>query len=103
MINFNDYSFHDSEILEVTHNETQQLIEFSIYYPTDWENNVSEKMILKFIDVTRYYIDEIPHAGTSTILDIKVKPNLINHTAFIPTTMGSREIDFQRAELYKLN
>lgn len=64
-----DYSFHDSEILRVTENHNQ-ILEFLIDFPTDWNNNIFEYHLLKFHDVISYKVDEIPFAGPVTILEI---------------------------------
>lgn len=68
---FNELSFHDAQILKVTENPNGQILDFLIDFPTDWENNIFEKKVLRFEDVTFYSIEEIPFAGLPTILAIK--------------------------------
>jgi hypothetical protein len=68
-MNIDDFSFHDSQILEVKET-SEQTIDFLIDFPTDWQNNIFEKRILRFKDVVTYNIDEIPFTGRPTILQI---------------------------------
>ena len=68
-MNFDDFSFHDSQILEVKET-AEQTIDFLTDFPTDWQNSVFEKRVLRFKDVISYHIDEIPFAGQPTILQI---------------------------------
>ena len=63
-------SFHDSQILNVTENSSEQIIDFLLSFPTDWENSVFENKILRFEDVVLYHLEEIPFAGLPTILNI---------------------------------
>ncbi len=67
---FNEISFHDSQILKVIENPNGQIIDFLLDFPTDWENNIFDEKVLRFEDVTFYYIDEIPFDGFPTILNI---------------------------------
>jgi len=68
-MNIDEFSFHDSQILEVKET-SEQTIDFLINFCTDWQNNVFEKRILRFKDVINYHIDEIPFVGRITILQI---------------------------------
>ena len=69
-MNIDDFSFHDSIILEVKENTTENSVDFLLDFPTDWENDVFEKRILRFTEVVFYLVDEIPFAGQPTILHI---------------------------------
>ena len=66
----NEIFFHDSQILKVTENPDEQMLDFIIDFPTDWYNNIFEHKILRFEDVTFYSLDEIPFHGLPTILNI---------------------------------
>jgi len=68
-MNIDDFSFHDSRILEVRE-ISGQVIDFLLNFPIDWENNLFEKRTLRFKGVTSYNIEEIPFVGHPTILDI---------------------------------
>lgn len=68
-MNIDDFSFHDSQIIEVKET-SEQTIEFLIDFCTDIQNNIFEKRILRFKDVVNYHIEEIPFGGRPTILEI---------------------------------
>lgn len=106
-----EVAFHDSQILEVKET-SEQTIDFLIHFPTDWENEVYEQKVLRFLDVTDYIIKEIPFSGRVTILDIvnlgqvdkvwgegrnqlKVTRNRVE----MQTNAGNRIIEFSICEL----
>lgn len=110
-MNIDDFSFHDSQILEVK--ETlEQTIEFLIDFPTDWEKNIFERRILRFKDVINYHIDEIPFARQPTILQIvnlgqirkvfgadKNKIEVVRNKIEMQTNAGNRIIEYSDCEL----
>ncbi|MBD1366714.1 hypothetical protein IDJ77_23080 [Mucilaginibacter sp. ZT4R22] len=112
-IDINDYSFHDSEILEVR--ETNyQILEFLIDFPTDWEKNVFERHVISFHDVINYSIKEIPFEVTITILDIndlgsvtrtwgqgKNAMKATRNSIEIVTNAGSRKIEYSTCHFKK--
>ncbi|MFI5162051.1 MAG: hypothetical protein ACHQHN_12290 [Sphingobacteriales bacterium] len=107
-----DYSFHDSVILEVKEFTDYQTIEYLIDFPVDWEKNLFEHRILRFTDVIRYEIEEIPFGSQITILDVNElgtekadigtgRNEMIierNKTELI-TNAGKRIITFSKCEL----
>ena len=111
-MNIDDFSFHDSEILEVRETSSDQTIDFLLEFPTNWEKNIFEKRILRFKDVINYHIDEIPFVGRPTILQIinlgqKIKTFGVGRNQFetlrniieIQTNAGNRIIQFSDCEL----
>ncbi|OQP50882.1 hypothetical protein A4H97_03390 [Niastella yeongjuensis] len=68
---FEHLSFHDSTILEVKEDTKTQALDFLLDYPTDWDNNIFENKILRFIDAIVYIKKEIPFLGPPAILSIK--------------------------------
>ena len=66
----NEMSFHDSQIIKVTENPDEQMLDFFIDFPTDLGNNIFEHKILRFEDVTFYSLEEIPFENLPTILNI---------------------------------
>ena len=69
-MNIDDFDFHDSQILSVTENTQDHYLEFLLDFPTNWQDNIFEKRILRFTEVIFYSIDEIPFFGQPTILEI---------------------------------
>jgi len=113
-MNIDDFSFHDTEILEVRESTSNQTIDFLLEFPTDWENNISEKRILSFKDVIYYLVDEIPFTGSPTILKIvnlgqKIKAfgigrnqlETVRNMIEIQTNSGNRIIHFSDCEFIK--
>ena len=92
-----EVSFHDSEILSVHETTEKQQIDFVILFPIDWEDNIFEKKILRFSDVTYYCIEEIPFSGTQTILEIN---NLGIMERINGTGANSLKIQKVKVELY---
>ena len=105
-------SFHESQILNVTENSSEQIIDLLLSFPTDWENSVFENKILRFENVVLYHVEQIPFAGLPTILNIvnlgvvkkdfgsgknewKVSCNKIR----IETNAGNRIIEFSDCSL----
>jgi hypothetical protein len=112
---FEDLSFHDSIILEVKEDTKNQTLDFLLNYPTNWENNIFEKKLLRFIDAIVYIKKEIPYLGQPAILEIKQlqSPKHTYTTANstttsskykieMVTTAGSRFIEFNEAALLDL-
>ncbi len=110
-MNIDDFSFHDSKILEVKET-SEQIIDFLIDFPTDWQNNIFEKRILRFKDVINYYIDEMPFVGRPTILQIinfgQIKKifgadrnqfETVRNKIEMQTTAGNRTIEYSECEL----
>lgn len=111
-MNVEDFSFHDSEILEVNEISSEQTIDFLLQYPTDWANNILEKRILRFKDVIYYLVNEMPFGGQPTILQIvnlgqKLKTfgmgsnqfEVVKNVIEIQTNAGNRIIHFSGCEL----
>jgi len=112
-MNIDDFSFHDSQILEVR--ETfEQTIDFLIDFCTDWQNNVFEKRILRFKEVINYHIDEIPFVGRPTILQIinlgqivktfgtgRNQLDAVRNKIEMETNAGNRTIEYSDCELIK--
>ena len=111
-ININDFSFHDSRILEVKESTTEQTIDFLIDFPTDWENNIFEKKILRFYNVIYYCIDEIPFDGPPSIMEIiylgqitktfgtdKNRIETVRKKIEMQTNSGNRIIEFSSCDL----
>ncbi|HMO34272.1 MAG TPA: hypothetical protein PKE07_14850 [Lacibacter sp.] len=110
-MNIDDFSFHDSQILEVKET-SEQTIDFLIDFCTDWQNNIFEKRILRFKDVINYHIDEIPFAGQPTILDIvnlgqftktfgtgRNQIEAVRNKIEMQTNAGNRTIEYSECEL----
>jgi len=110
-MNIDDFSFHDSQILEVKET-SEQTIDFLIDFCTDWQNNVFEKRILRFKDVINYHIDQIPFAGQPTILEIvnlgqltktfgtgRNQIEAVRNKIEMQTNAGNRTIEYSEFEL----
>lgn len=109
---FDQLSFHDATILEVSEDTATQTLNLVLDFPIDWENNVFEKKVLRFIDAIVYIKKEIPFAGQPTILEIKQLHShkhtysfangvtqSAKHKVEIITNAGSRFVEFNEAEL----
>jgi len=105
-------SFHDSQILKVTENSGEQILDFLLSFPTDWENSIFENKILRFENVILYEMEEIPFAGLPTILNIvnlgEVKKDfgseknnwkVMRNKIRIETNAGNRIIEFSDCSL----
>ena len=103
----NEISFHDSTILKVTEKSKTQALDFKLYFPVDWDNNIFEKKVLIFENVTFYSLEEIPFGNLRTILNIidlgETKKDLstygnswviVRKKIKIETNAGSRIIEF---------
>jgi hypothetical protein len=112
VIDFDEVAFHDSQILGVIEATQDQTVDFSLLFPTNWEDNVFEMVTLRFYNVTFYRLDEIPFDGLPTILNIinlgtksksiGTEPNLIDvvrNTIEIQTNRGNRTVEFTNCEL----
>lgn len=110
-MNIDNFSFHDSQILEVKET-SNQTIEFLINFCSDWQNDVFEKRILRFKDVTYYHIDEIPFGGRPTILEIvdfgqfvkifgtgRSQIEAVRNKIEMQTNAGNRTIEYSECEL----
>jgi hypothetical protein len=110
-MNIDDFSFHDSQILEVKET-SEQTLEFLLDFCTDWQNNIFEKRILRFKDVINYHIDEIPFSGRPTILGIvdlgkftkvfrtgRNQIEAVRNKIVMQTNAGNRTIQFSECEL----
>lgn len=110
-MNIDDFSLHDSEILEAKE-ASDQTIDFLINYCTDWQNNVFERRILRFKNVINYHIDEIPFAGRPTILQIvnlgqitktfgadRNEFEAVRNKIEMQTNAGNRTIEYSECEL----
>lgn len=110
-MNIDDFSFHDSQIIEVKET-SEQTIEFLIDFCTEWENSVYEKRILRFKGVINYHIDEIPVTGQPTILEIvnfgqltkifgtgRNQIEVVRNKIEMQTTSGNRTIEYSECEL----
>ena len=113
-MNIDDFSFHDSQILEVKET-SEQTFEFLLDFCTDWQNNLFERRILRFKDVINYHVDEIPFSGRPTILEMvdfgqitRVFGTGINQIEAVrnkiemQTNAGNRVIEFSECELITL-
>lgn len=109
---FEQLSFHDSTILEVKEDTQNQTLDFLLDYPTDWDNNIFEKKVLRFIDAIIYIKKEIPFSGSPSIMEIKqlqspkhtytLADDITASSKYkveIVSTAGSRFIEFNEAEL----
>lgn len=113
---FDEISFHDSQILKVIENPSEQILEFIIDFPTNWEENMFEQKILKFENVIFYNVEQIPFDGLPSILNIvnlgevikdfsseknqwKTSRNKIK----IETNSGNRIIEFSECSLIDIN
>lgn len=110
-MNIYDFSFHDSQIIEVKET-AEQTIEFLIDFCTDRQNNVFEKRILRFTGVINYHIDEIPFGGRPAILEIvnfgQIKKTFgtgrnqieaVRNKIEMLTNAGNRIIEYSECEL----
>ena len=110
-MNIDDFSFHDSQIIEVKET-SEQTIEFLIDFCTEWQNNIFEKRILKFKGVINYHIDEIPFGGRPTILEIvdfgqytkifgtgRSQIEALRNKIEMQTNAGNRTIEYSECEL----
>jgi len=96
----NDIHFHDSVIYKVTENTEDDSLSFEVGYPTDWEKNVYERKIIKFIDVLNYQIHEGPFSGPPTFLDFTIVGNENDRSIVrLETNAGYRQLAFMAVEL----
>jgi hypothetical protein len=66
-----EFFIHDSEIFYVIENTQNDILDFIINYPEDWENNLFVKKTLRFNDFLNYEVKEIPYASRPVILDFQ--------------------------------
>ena len=113
-MDIDDFSFHDSTILEIREFPENQILELLLDFPVDWENNLFEHRILKFNEVINYKLSSIPFRGSPAILEINklgvVKyefgsgRNAINaerNKIEIITNAGKRTIEYTTCEMMK--
>lgn len=106
---FDDISFHDSQILQVTENLKENILVILLDFPTNWEENIFENKILRFTDVIFYNVDEIPFSGSPTILEIvdlgetkkvfgigRNQIETLRRKVEIKTNAGNRIIEFSK-------
>ncbi len=100
-----DYSFHDATILEVKEFPENQVLEFLLDYPVDWDNNQFEQRVLRFNGVTSYSMNSILFDGNPTILEIQEvgKSVLIGdrNRIDVNTNSGKRTIEYMTCELVR--
>lgn len=104
-MNIHDESFHDSTIIKIIE-YPNQIIDYYIDYPTDWENNLFEPRILRFNGVIFHKADLIAFDGTETILEIKDQEITKNsklvdneNMIIIATNAGNRELIYKNCQL----
>ena len=115
-MNIDNYSFHDALILEVKETPKEQILDFLIDFPVDWENNVFEKRVLRFNNVVLYSIDEISFDGQPAIMNIlnngiikrligsgRNQIEIVRQQIEIQTNAGKRIIEFSDCEFIKQN
>ena len=112
--NFKNHSFHDSQIIEVKEKSTDQTFDFLLNYPANWDNNIFEKRILRFRNITSYKLEVIPFVGPPTILEIidlvvremlEDEQNILEAKKYkieIITNAGNRIIEFSECELLEI-
>lgn len=106
---FDDISFHDCQIIQVTENPKENILDFLLDFPTNWEENIFENKTLRFSDVIFYKVDEIPFSGLLTILDIidlgeinkvfgigRNQIETLRRKVEIQTNAGNRIIEFSK-------
>lgn len=64
--------FHDTALLRVVEDTTEDTLTFEVDYPTNWEANVFERRWIVFFDVLDYRVCEGPFQGSPTILDVQI-------------------------------
>ena len=109
---FDELSFHDSVILSVTEYTQNQMMDFVLDFPVEWENNLFEKKVMRFSGVVFYLKKEIPFSGYPVILEIKtseenkstyaVSPGQVvssRHKIEMVTNAGLRIIQFDEVTL----
>lgn len=105
-----DLNIHDSVILKVLENTTNDTLDFILDYPVDYETNHFQKKVLRFFDYLNYQIQEIPFYSNPTILKIseckKVKYQIGENKIFVSrtkvsfeTNAGKRTLEFSKIEL----
>jgi hypothetical protein len=113
---FDEISFHDSQILRVLENPKEQILEFIIDFPTNWEENTFEHKVLKFEGVIFYNVEEIPFSGLPTILNIvnlgEIEKDFssgqnewktLRNRIKIETNSGNRIVEFSECTLLEIN
>ena len=109
---FDELSFHDATILEVKEDTASQTLDFLLDFPSDRENNIFIKRVLRRKGAIFYIKKEIPFLGSPAILEIKQHKSA-RHTYTLPdgitwgsehkieivTNAGSRFVEFNEAEL----
>lgn len=103
---------HDSVILEVIENTTNDTLDFIVDYPVDYNSNRFERKILRFYDYLNYQVQEMPFSSNPTILNFtdceKIKYQIgegrnqidVNRTKIVlNTNAGKRVLEFEKVGL----
>jgi len=111
-----EFFIHDSEILYVIEYTQNDILNFIINYPEDWENNLFVKKTLRFYDYLNYEVREIPFASRPVILDFqdmgeinyilgegKNRIEINRRKIELKTTAGSRFLEYKTLELIDFN
>ncbi len=101
-----ELGFHDSVILEVVENTKDDILDFILKYPIDWDNNKFETKTLRFTDYLIHHVNHYPCAGYPTILSIELIEDVDTYKfplrkIKMVTTSGDRVIVYKDAELLK--
>ncbi len=108
MIDIHDYFFHDAEILGIKQIPEENIVEFQIYFPVDWENNKFEKRLLIFYGVLHYINYSGYFHGNPTILAIddlmplQYDTVLATKTITIITNAGNQVISYKTCDVFSL-
>ncbi len=85
--------FHDTVILGVLVDTTEDTVTFEVDYPTDWDANIFERRWIVFEDVLDYRVSEGPFQGSPTILDVTIVEHLApRYRIQIDTNAGTRHL-----------
>ena len=92
-VNISDIHFHDSQILRVTEDPSNDTLTMEVMYPVDWQDNRFENRRLIFTDAYSYQVFEGPFLGYPTILDAKISTTVDRWSKIrLETTAGFREV-----------
>jgi hypothetical protein len=103
-VNISDIHFHDSQILRVTEDPSNDTLTMEVMYPVDWQNNRFEHRRLIFTDAYSYQAFEGPFLGCPTILDAKITTTVDRWSKIrLETTAGFREVMCVAVSLVSMN
>jgi hypothetical protein len=71
-VDISNIHFHDTGLLRVLEDTTEDTLTFEVDYPTNWAANVFERRWIVFYDVLDYRVCEGPFHGSPTILDVQI-------------------------------